>query len=150
MLARTVKAAVVALLAGFFVLLTGVSASAAPATSTAAESNRLSGAASQSVPFSDPRCFSKLGNFRGGTTIIIHTWPGNVRECFGIAPNRAIYHIWKNSSTWVEMPNGGRADDMVAAQLTSDGRFHSVYVHVNGNGDYYSYLTNQWQPWRPV
>ena len=150
MLIRTVKAAVVAFLAGFVVLLTGVSAFAAPATSTATESNQLSGTASQSVPFSDPRCFNKPGNFLGGTTIIIHTWPGSVRECFGIAPNRAIYHVWKNSSTWVEMPNNGRADNMVAARMTSDGRFRSVYVLVNGKGTYYSYLTNQWQPWRPV
>ena len=59
-------------------------------------------------------CFGHTGVFRDNTRIAVAYWDGDLYydECFGISPDRRIYHVWRASPGWVEMPNNGRADNM--------------------------------------
>ena len=153
MLKRALRAAVVAGLAcaGLLVPVTAASAAQAPAAAAAPQPRvvgvRLPGTAGQTV---SANCFNRVGNFRGGTQILVVDWDanGSSDECFGIAPNRAIYHAWPRSDGWDPMPNNGRADDTVGADITSGG-YRRVVVHVNGKGDYYTILVGNWRPWAP-
>jgi hypothetical protein len=72
-----------------------------------------------------------VGDFKEGTTINRVDWDGNgtVDECFGIAPNRTIWHEWATSNGWVQMPGNGRADDMLPPQWPGAGK-RRVVVYV--------------------
>ena len=105
---------------------------------------QLPGNSSQSVSYSG--CWS-TGNFRGGTRLIRVYWnnDSSLDECFGIAPDRRIYHRWA-ASNWVPMPNNGRADNM----LDVDGgpSYRLVQVTVNGVGPYCTTLSyGKWSTW---
>jgi hypothetical protein len=70
-------------------------------------------------------------------------------ECFGVAPDRAVYHAWPSSVGWDPMPNNGRADD-VAGPFLYRGRYHTAAVLVIPQGYYCSSLIdNSWQMWGP-
>jgi hypothetical protein len=62
--------------------------------------------------------YGYTGKFRCNTHILIVRWDkwdarfGHDREeSFGIAPSGTIWHAWRNSGGWKEMPGHGRADD---------------------------------------
>lgn len=105
---------------------------------------QLPGNSAQTVSYSG--CWS-TGNFRGGT-LLIRVWWNNdssLDECFGIAPDRRIYHEWP-SHNWVPMPNDGRADNMV--DVTGAPEYRLVQVMVNGKGPYCTALfQGQWGAW---
>ena len=88
-------------------------------------------------------CFGYEGTFKSGSGVLIAPW----NECFGIAPDRTIWHAWPGSGGWREMPNHGHADYMVyPARIDSAGR-RVVAVWVNGYGDYCSWLMPPWKGW---
>jgi len=53
---------------------------------------------------------------------------GTTDEDFVIAPDRTIWHSWRTSGRWVEMPNNGRADDTVGCHVISGNRVIDVFV----------------------
>jgi hypothetical protein len=95
-------------------------------------------------------CWGREGTFKGDADVMVVDWNGDNRwdECFGIAPNRAIYHAWPNSVGWDPMPNGGLADEVFSAFLYQS-RYHTVSVWVSTVSRYYcsSLIGNGWQPW---
>jgi hypothetical protein len=101
-------------------------------------------------------CFGYTGNFKSGTRMEYADWNSDSTpdECFGIAPNRTIWHAWPHSGGWFEMPNDGRADNVVGsfrAIVGSPGYAHKVIVRVTGGADYYSWLwesrNDGWYGW---
>lgn len=72
-----------------------------------------------------------LGDFKPNTTIYKVDWDrdGTVDECFGVAPDRTIWHEWARSNGWVRMPGGGLADDMLPPQIPAPG-YRRVVVYV--------------------
>lgn len=105
-------------------------------------------------------CFNKRGVFKTGTRIALADWnrDGRTDECFGIAPDRRIYHAWPASNGWDPMPNNGLADNMAnpgwnVADITGGGQLRSAHVLVNGKGLYFSCLDTgpqspkKWSPW---
>jgi hypothetical protein len=95
------------------------------------------------------RCFGYVGTFRDGTAILVVDWnaDGTADECFGIAPNRTIWHAWPNSRRWHVMPHNGRADDTWNAFYNSAGQ-RTVQVYVNpGQVWCSSYRPGGWQRW---
>ena len=90
-------------------------------------------------------CFGYTGNFKTGTRIEYADWnsDGTTDECFGIAPDRTIWHAWPHSAGWAEMPHEGRADNLVGSfhgSFGSPGKARVVIVRVTGGNDYYSWL----------
>ncbi len=89
------------------------------------------------------QCFGYEGTFKSGSGVLIAPW----NECFGIAPDRTIWHAWRNSGGWHEMPNHGHADDTSDAWVDSAGR-RVVKVLVNGHGYYCSWFdSGRWKGW---
>ena len=94
-------------------------------------------------------CFGRVGILKANTFVVVVDWErnGTWDECFGIAPDRTIYHAWTNSVGWQQMPNNGKADNANTAFLYQ-GRYHTVKVIVNGVGFYCTSLINgAWGPW---
>jgi hypothetical protein len=130
-------------------VLTGAllaSGSAAHANVTAADAAPATGAAVnvERVPVNlrvPAECFGYTGNFMPGSTVLRVDWEdANTApdECFGVAPNRTIWHAWPGSGGWKEMPNNGRADDTWLPYYSNDGRRGiSVYV-ASANGTWCS------------
>ncbi|GAB1645224.1 hypothetical protein [Krasilnikovia sp. MM14-A1259] len=125
------------------VLLTGAVGLASPAPASAVTDGGPPG------PFNHS-CFGYVGTFKGGSSIRSADWnkDGRTDECFGIAPGRTIWHAWPNSGGWKQMPNNGRADEVVTSFKNSRGQ-HEVTVRVfDADGhEYCSTLTSSWQPW---
>jgi hypothetical protein len=150
-LARTVMGL---LLAGALVGIASPASAAAPdpsvtiGTATAQPAVRAVKPATAAAANFTYKCFTSTGNFKSGSTILWVDWTNNGSwdECFGIVPNRTIYHEWPNSGGWKVMPNGGLADDTDIAFRNSAGQ-HVVAVWVNNVGDYCSTLTTGWQRW---
>jgi hypothetical protein len=107
-------------------LLTGaLAATAMPAMAQTPVTTFLYGGASN---FDFP-CFGYKGHFRGGTYIAEVDW-GGFSECFGIAPDGTIWHAWRNSGVWQQMPDNVRADHISFAYRDRDGhRGIAVEVH---------------------
>ncbi len=96
-------------------------------------------------------CFGAWGNFIGPSGVLPVDWnaDGLTDECFGIGTNRGIYHEWRTSNGWKEMPNGGRADDMVGYVSYANGG-KTVIVNVLKSGFYCSSVgASGWQTWVP-
>jgi hypothetical protein len=101
-------------------------------------------------------CFGYTGTFKAGSRIALVDWQqdGSVDECFGIAPDskgKTIWHAWRNSGGWKEMPHNGHADDTGAGYRHSNGnRYFTVSVEVRYEvyEDWEStYSNNAWGPW---
>jgi hypothetical protein len=96
-------------------------------------------------------CFGQEGRFKDGTRVLRADWTndGLVDECFGIAPNRHVYHAWRTSTRWTEMLHGGLADHMCWTTFQASSGWRAVYVKVNGKGVYLSEFlpSGGWQPW---
>lgn len=75
-------------------------------------------------------CFDYSGTFKDGSPVIAIDWDknGSSDECFGITPNRTIWHAWPGSGGWREMPNNGRADKILGGNIVSGHREISVWV----------------------
>jgi hypothetical protein len=101
-------------------------------------------------------CFGYTRTFRAATRIALIDWQedGSYDECFGIAQDGTIWHAWRNSGGWKEMPNG-YADNTDFGDLDNNNhRFITVYkygqflvkeywksTYNNGSG--------RWGPWVP-
>lgn len=96
------------------------------------------------------QCFGREGSFRAGTSVVKVDWESNRQydECFGIAPDRQIYHAWRSSAGWDPMPNNGRADKAEIPFLYQN-QYHTISVYVYGKGGYCSTLTKFWLAWVP-
>ena len=82
-------------------------------------------------------CWGYYGTFKTGTYVLVVDWQTSSDECFGIATDRTIWHVWPNSGGWKPMPGGGHADltsDLVYEQ--SDG-LRVVPVFATTNGTYW-------------
>ncbi|SES23411.1 hypothetical protein SAMN05216188_12760 [Lentzea xinjiangensis] len=80
-------------------------------------------------------CFNYWGTFKAGTYVIVVDWATSANhECFGIAPDRTIWHAWPGSGGWRVMPGNGRADfvDTVGEDSTTGRRQVSVWVVNSG------------------
>jgi hypothetical protein len=56
-------------------------------------------------------CFGYTGTFKDGSEVMIVGWSTTQAECFGVAPDRTVWHVWPASGGWKLMPGNGRADD---------------------------------------
>ncbi len=77
-------------------------------------------------------CFGYKGSFKTGTKIQHADWnlDGVTDECFGIAPNRTIWHAWPGAS-WRQMPGNGLADDTITTYVPDNEiGFRMVVVYV--------------------
>jgi hypothetical protein len=76
-------------------------------------------------------CFNVNITIKDGSLVDGADWDHNnvVDECFAVAPNRKIWHIWPSSGGWKQMPNGGRADATLPS-VTLDGNVHMAVVYV--------------------
>jgi hypothetical protein len=93
------------------------------------------------------------GTFRDGTIVMRVDWDGggSTDECFGIAPDRTIWHDWATSGGWQILRRDGRADCMAGWAWHPHTPYRRVYVGVVGYGLYsteLSTVTGEWQPWR--
>ncbi|MDX3190106.1 hypothetical protein PV458_16995 [Streptomyces sp. MN03-5084-2B] len=75
-------------------------------------------------------CFNYVGTFKQDTGVWVVGWQGgSTYECFGIAPDRTIWHAWPGSGGWKPMPGNGRADFVFDAwDNTAGDRRITVYV----------------------
>lgn len=97
----------------------------------------------------DANCFGYTGTFKDGSFILVVDWEdadSNADECFGISPGRLIWHAWPGSGSWVQMPNNGRADNMVGAYYSIDGR-RGVKVRVAASGNVFCSTRNFGPGW---
>jgi hypothetical protein len=148
---RNLARTAVQLAAGSLLLLTAASSASAAPTSAAQPTTSEVKVAAAAAPYVEYRgCFNKLGYIKPNTTVLRVDWTGDrvVDECFAIAPDRRIYHVWRTSDGWDEMPNAGRADDTYGANFTTAG-YRRVIVRVNNKGLYSSTLTSGWSVWAP-
>ena len=91
----------------------------------------------EAVPLKPKGCWT-IGDFKAGSDVLAIDWDrnGTVDECFGIAPDRSIWHEWASSNGWVRMPGGGLADNMLPPQVSASG-IRRVVV----------YVANPWSHW---
>ena len=104
-------------------------------------------------------CHGRIGVLKTGTRVALADWDrdGTPDECFGIAPDRRIYHAWRTSNGWDPMPHNGLADNMEDPGWNAvdygGGQQRSVYVVVYDKGTYVSCRDTgypdwaQWSPW---
>ncbi|MEU0822966.1 hypothetical protein [Streptomyces mirabilis] len=73
---------------------------------------------------------------------------GHTDEVFVIAPDRTIWHTWKNAGGWKEMPGNGRADNMLGPNGTGDPR-RCIVVYVNRGFHYWQncFYNGKWHNW---
>jgi len=96
------------------------------------------------------RCFGYLGNFKDGTKVLWADWTKDDRpdECFGIGPDRRIWHAWPNSGGFKVMPNNGLADDTLSWRVTGEGvRQVVVYVASDRSHWYSNWYPGSEQGW---
>jgi hypothetical protein len=92
------------------------------------------------------------GTFKDYSYVMEADWDGDgaTDECFGIAPNRTIWHDWRTAGKWQPMPNDGHADDTCGWGRDRLTGYRKVGVWVDGYGYYYSLFStasNRWLPW---
>jgi hypothetical protein len=73
---------------------------------------------------------------------------GQLDEMFVIAPDRTIWHDWKNSGGWKVMPGNGRADDVTGTN-PNDASGRCVWVYVDGSGTHWKncFYSGSWHTW---
>jgi hypothetical protein len=77
-------------------------------------------------------CFHRGNLINSDSAFMTADWTGDGRydECFGIAPDRTIWHDWSTSGGWVQMPDrDGRADVVLWWAVSSSG-YRRVVVGV--------------------
>jgi hypothetical protein len=81
-------------------------------------------------------CFGYYGTFRTGTYVMVVDWVTSTQECFGIAPDRTIWHTWPGAGGWKVMPGNGRADHMYTKIREWDNGARTIRVFV-ASGSYW-------------
>ena len=130
---RSLKVAVL-LLALLGALFTTAQASAAPAGE-----NGTTGSVINMAPVpadGKVNCFNYIGNFKTGTYVMVVDWLTSTQECFGIAPDRTIWHTWPGAGGWKRMPGNGRADLMYTGIVEWSDGARTVPVFVS-SGSYW-------------
>jgi hypothetical protein len=92
-------------------------------------------------------CYGYYGTFKTGTYVMVVDWVTSSDECFGIAPDRTIWHAWPNSGGWKRMPGNGHADHMYTGIAEWSDGVRAVPVFVSSNGTYWCqnyYPTTGW------
>jgi hypothetical protein len=94
-------------------------------------------------------CFGYEGTFLKDSRVMTVQWYGGAtNECFGIAPDRSIWHVWEGSGGWKPMPNGGLADNTIRAFSSSNPYTRYIQVCVLGSGTWESQNVNgTWNSW---
>jgi hypothetical protein len=90
--------------------------------------------------------FNHRGCMMPGSTRLTCAW----NEDFVVAPDRTIWHSWPTSGRWVEMPNNGRADDMLTCAVEDGNRTILVIVTQDPSSVWRSFLdlsTGIWHGW---
>jgi hypothetical protein len=94
------------------------------------------------------------GRLKPGTTFFQVGWDSSaVTECFGVAPDRSIWHIWRGTSGWYEMPGNGRGDNMNKVSIgrnINTGHAQRIVCIWAGGKDYCNVLdipNNVWSGW---
>jgi hypothetical protein len=99
------------------------------------------------------RCFTYEGVFIPQTRILMPDWDGNgddVDECFGVAPDRTIWHTWRGAGDWFRVPGDGRADDMIEVFWSpgaGDSERYNIVVYVREPRSHY-YTWREGTKWR--
>jgi hypothetical protein len=72
---------------------------------------------------------------------------GRVDEMFVIAPNRTIWHDWKNSGGWKVTPGNGRADNVDGTR--ADAYQRCVWVYVRSGQTHWKncFYSGTWHNW---
>lgn len=87
---------------------------------------------------------------RCGSHVLRVNWNAHqdrsVDEVFAVTSNNKIWHIWKNSGGWKQMPNNGRAVDTVHAYWGHGGRTVVVKA-ANGSHWRSTYKSSAWRGW---
>lgn len=83
-------------------------------------------------------CFGYYGTFKANTDVVVVDWVTASDECWGIATDRTIWHVWPNSGGWKPLPGNGHADSVNGfyedADYASDFyKWRRVYVHATTN-----------------
>jgi hypothetical protein len=92
------------------------------------------------------------GHFKPGTTFFQVGWVNSgVDECFGVAPDRSIWHIWRGVNGWYEMPGNGRGDNMnkvsIGYNINTRHYMRAVCIWAGGK-DYCNFDDNGvWSGW---
>jgi hypothetical protein len=81
-------------------------------------------------------CYGYYGTFKTGTYVMVVDWVTTSDECFGIAPDRTIWHAWPGSGGWRQMPGNGRADHMYTGIVEWSDGVRTVPVFVS-SGSYW-------------
>ena len=119
--------------------LLGTLFSTAQASAAPAGENGTTGTVTRMAPVpADGRvnCYNYWGTFKTGTYVMVVDWVTTVDECFGIAPDRTIWHAWPGSGGWKRMPGNGRADHMYTDIVEWSDGVRTVPVFV-GSGSYW-------------
>lgn len=103
--------------------------------------------ASGAVPDSQAVChyqkvkaFGYPGKKKCGSKVARCDWNknGTTDAVFVISPGRKIFHAWRNSGGWKQMPGNGRADDAVGCSAEpTDPPSRRVRVYVTSSHRYW-------------
>lgn len=109
----------------------GARSSGKPARADMAESTEALSVTFYRVP-ADGRvnCHGYIGTFKVGSDVMVVDWDTTGVECFGVAPNRTIWHTWAGTGGWKTMPGNGRADDTWGAWENASTGARGVEVYV--------------------
>jgi hypothetical protein len=99
----------------------------------------------------DYSCFGKTGTFKTGTDIQKPDWSGDGKydECFGIAPDRTIWHVYRSSNGWKQMVGNGRADDTLDTVNSGGGNYYIIVYVANPASHWYNLHSGSdgWGSW---
>jgi hypothetical protein len=82
-------------------------------------------------------CHGYIGTFKVGSDVMVVDWDTTGVECFGVAPNRTIWHAWAGAGSWKTMPGNGRADDTWGAAENSSTGSRGVAVYVASSSSFW-------------
>ena len=87
-------------------------------------------------------CYGYGGLFLyNGADILNPSWNGG--ECFGIAPDRTIWHAWPGSGGWQLMPGDGRGDNTFSWQVPAAGKRRVVIYVAHPSSHFYQDFNGQ-------
>ncbi|MFD8499854.1 hypothetical protein [Amycolatopsis sp. NPDC059657] len=78
-------------------------------------------------------CFGYTGTFRARTTVALVDWKSSNDECFGITPDRTVWHTFPNAGGWQRM-GGTRPAGAVASGLFRENPLTGAKVAVVADG----------------
>jgi hypothetical protein len=75
-------------------------------------------------------CYGYYGTFKAGTDVMVVDWETSSDECFGIATDRTIWHVWPKSGGWKPMPGNGHADYVYPEVVERSDKARAVMVSI--------------------